>query len=590
MNYLFVLLLAISPWVFGQNVPAFNGETHDAGEIPFYDAAHKISAKKLTETPAPLKSLPKNLAEPEGNWFVIKLPAGLESSEQEWFLQIDFPNIDRVDFYLPVKAGWQHYETGDEVSFSSWPVKHRIPSIPLSGMSGNTLYAKVSMASLVVFPLLIVDKNELESQVVFSNSYYSALFAVIVALVIYNFSLYLFLRDSSYIFYVAYILSFTLVQLSVCGIGQQYLWPEWNHATTRIALVAIAATNFFLPYFVIHFVSLASSHKKLFHVLQTGAWIPLAVIPFVFLQNYAYSQYILHFVSVVNMLVIFAIAMILTGQKNRPAAYLFISYTILFFAIFLSLFQQNGWIETNFWVKHLMEMAILFEALLLSIGLADRFNALRMENLRIANEKRRDQERFYGELVRVRDKEKYDLGKTLHDSISHDLLVIKNRLSNAPDLRDLVNPVMDKVRNISHMMHPYHIEQLGFELAAEAVAEQSFEGTETECLIDVNCGEVPEKEAVLMYSLLQECLNNVVKHACASECFLQIHKLKDSDGDRLSLSLKDDGVGFDISVEHQGLGLRMARYSIESNGGTMEIRSEPGNGTRIQVDLLLNLK
>ncbi len=588
MSYLLVLLFAVLSGVLGSNTIMPQGELHSAVEQSAHSSARELLVERLPELPGSLASLPTVSPDMRGYWYKIQLPGGVATSGQAWFLQVDFPNIDCVDFYLPVKDGWQHYEVGDEIRFSRWPVKYHIPSIPLAGIVSDTLYAKVSIDSFLVFPLVLVDRSELQTQVDFSNRYYSALYASILVLLVYNFFLYLFLRDPSCILYVFYVASFALVQLSVSGIGQQFLWPQWDGVTTRIALLAIAITNGFLPYFVIHFLSLATAQQTLCRMLKVGAWLPLALVPFVFVNNYAFAQYGLQFISVVNMLVIFAATLIMVQQKSRSAVYLLVSYLVLFLAIFLALFQQNGWIETGFWVKHLMEIAILFEALLLSIGLTDRINKLRIENLRIANEKRRDQERFYAELVEVRDKEKYELGKTLHDSVSHDLLVIKNRLNNDLDLTSLLDQVMAKVRNISHMMHPYHIEQLGFELAAEELVERSFKGTKTRCFGAVHCGDIPKRQAALLYSLLQECLNNIVKHARASECVLQISKIEEIDDSRVILSIKDDGVGFDVSAEHQGLGLRMAKHSIEASGGSMTVYSQPGKGAHIVFELPLS--
>jgi signal transduction histidine kinase len=96
------------------------------------------------------------------------------------------------------------------------------------------------------------------------------------------------------------------------------------------------------------------------------------------------------------------------------------------------------------------------------------------------------------------------------------------------------------------------------------------------------CGEpqlaLPAKEA--LYRIAQEALNNVVKHARASQVNVQ---LETSDG-TVRVEIGDDGVGFDTLGEFPGhLGLRSMRERAEKAGGTFTVESAPGQGTHIRV-------
>jgi signal transduction histidine kinase len=84
-----------------------------------------------------------------------------------------------------------------------------------------------------------------------------------------------------------------------------------------------------------------------------------------------------------------------------------------------------------------------------------------------------------------------------------------------------------------------------------------------------------------LFRIAQEALANVARHSSASQAELSIDYEKDS----VTLVIKDNGRGFDMSVPHSGLGLHSMQERAESLGGSFSVASEPGQGTRIVVAL-----
>ncbi|MES9993394.1 MAG: 7TM diverse intracellular signaling domain-containing protein [Candidatus Thiodiazotropha sp.] len=529
----------------------------------------------------------------DGIWAHIVLPLEKMDSEESWYLQIDFPNIDEVDVYIRDDGSdsWKSYRVGDDTVFSNWPVEFRVPTIPLGMSPTPDVYARINSYGEFVFPLKLVSESTLKKEIDQSNSYYSAVFSAIFVLVVSNFFLYLFIRDSSYFLYVAYILAFSFVQLGVTGLGQQYLWPGLDGSTTIIALIAIAITNLFLPLFSIQYLSLRKFAPKLAKFMTIFAISPLASLFLLLLDNYIIAQNTLHLLSSINMLMVLYISLKRTIAGDRSAAYMSVSYTVLFSAISLALLHQNGVIETGFWVKHMMELAIVFEALLLSIGLADRINRIRLENIRIGIEKQEDQKRFYNTLMSVEEKERSRLGRLLHDGVSHDLLLIENQLKKIQPsdeksgLVAQVDKVIEKVRDISHLIHPFHLEQLGFSRAAERLIQNTFINSPIECMAAIENIELPRNIENELFHSLQECLNNIIKHSAATEVMIRFYIETVKDNQQAVLLIKDDGTGFNEYNDETGFGLRMIKDSIECLGGFFMI--EPSDGTAVKIGLPL---
>lgn len=91
---------------------------------------------------------------------------------------------------------------------------------------------------------------------------------------------------------------------------------------------------------------------------------------------------------------------------------------------------------------------------------------------------------------------------------------------------------------------------------------------------------LPSETQIALYRIAQEALNNVVKHAQASQAFVELH----CEPGRVTLIIRDDGRGFDLAdVMPTQLGLAIMRERAERMGATLDIRSQVGQGTMVTV-------
>ncbi|NTV65787.1 MAG: sensor histidine kinase, partial [Oscillochloris sp.] len=91
--------------------------------------------------------------------------------------------------------------------------------------------------------------------------------------------------------------------------------------------------------------------------------------------------------------------------------------------------------------------------------------------------------------------------------------------------------------------------------------------------------KLPGDVQIALYRIAQEALNNVVKHAHASQAVLTLHM-----GETVRLSVADNGAGFDpLTVTADHLGLKIMRERAETIGAKLSVYSEPGEGTQISV-------
>ncbi len=100
---------------------------------------------------------------------------------------------------------------------------------------------------------------------------------------------------------------------------------------------------------------------------------------------------------------------------------------------------------------------------------------------------------------------------------------------------------------------------------------------------DLNETSIPRMTAASIYRIVQELVNNVIRHARASQALVQMIRK----GDMLSIAVEDDGAGFDGSILGQGggVGYLNLRNRVAYLNGTIDIETSPGNGTSVNIEI-----
>jgi signal transduction histidine kinase len=156
-------------------------------------------------------------------------------------------------------------------------------------------------------------------------------------------------------------------------------------------------------------------------------------------------------------------------------------------------------------------------------------------------------------------------------------------------LSDSVSHTLEEVRTISYDLRPPHLDQLGLRMALVAMIDKVASSSPIQFTYELDeCdGRFAPGEEITLYRIVQECLNNILKHSGATEADL---KLRVS-GHQALLTISDNGRGFPTeSLTHIGLGLQGIKERARILGGTETIQSTPGHGTTVTVRIELKDK
>ncbi len=203
-------------------------------------------------------------------------------------------------------------------------------------------------------------------------------------------------------------------------------------------------------------------------------------------------------------------------------------------------------------------------------------------------------------VIAAEEYERKRIAGELHDGIGQMFSVVKMNLSGIADrtgisgedknLLDktikLVDESCREVRSISHQMMPNVLNETGFTAAINQFVDK-IDSNRLDVTLDITGFErkIPGNVEAVVYRIVQECVNNVIKHAQASHLDIQIH----NEGGHISATIEDNGTGFDTSLLQTsgGIGVKGMMARVEFLGGKMEYDSAPGKGTVVAIHIPL---
>lgn len=253
--------------------------------------------------------------------------------------------------------------------------------------------------------------------------------------------------------------------------------------------------------------------------------------------------------------------------------------------------------RTRFLVAVLLFLILFVGSFILYVFLKQRQKLLQNKIVTIEQQKKLE---LTQAIIDGEEMERIRLAKELHDGIGGLMSMIKLQFTNFKkshteiqqneeynDALNLLNTASQDIRKISHALMPSALERLGLIDATEQFCTQMQQSSNIE--IDFQYynleNRLPQKMELLIYRMIQELLNNIIKYADAKEVLVQLTKNENL----ISLTVEDDGKGFDVSAikNKDGIGLNSMQQRIALLNGKMDIDSAIGKGTSIHIELPL---
>ncbi len=210
---------------------------------------------------------------------------------------------------------------------------------------------------------------------------------------------------------------------------------------------------------------------------------------------------------------------------------------------------------------------------------------------------------FQRKLIKTQESERTRIASELHDSLAQNLLVIKNEIERGIQARQgengTVDPLrracsltmetLDEINEIAYKLRPPYLDKMGFEKAIKRMIEKISKSMGISIFAEINRIEnpLPKDLEMNVYRIIQEALNNIMKHSGAGEVYIDIA----DNGSCVEIHISDDGKGFDsssISSQERSdasRGLPGIRERVNIYDGSFLIDSDKGEGSTLTIFL-----
>ncbi len=238
-----------------------------------------------------------------------------------------------------------------------------------------------------------------------------------------------------------------------------------------------------------------------------------------------------------------------------------------------------------------------FGRLCMQVIINDVTERVRLEK-ELALQHRLKQQQITEVVLGAQERERFELGQELHDNINQILATSKLYLDVAIEEREPrmelltksrnnIGMAIEEIRRLSKELITPSLNDLGLvqsikELIRSIQMVKKMKIRLTISGLDENALQPEQK--INIYRIIQEQLNNILKHAQASSVSIELNK----QGEQICLRVEDDGKGFDPRVRRNGVGISNIMSRAELYNGRVEIDSSPGKGCRLEV--ILNSK
>ncbi|MCP4752841.1 MAG: response regulator [Proteobacteria bacterium] len=550
------------------------------------------------------------------------------NERNDWLLEIDPINIDRVVLYCPESNGrYRERETGRFLPLEKRDVRlaNLFFHLSLKGKEENTYYLRLeSTEALKVSLVLRSTPAALEKT---GQQYYplGMYYGIMLVMFFFNLILFFFVKDRIYLYYVLYLASYTIWQTTVYNFSYLYLWPDFPGWTTRAPPFLASLTIFWVLLFTRSFLKTDFYVPKLHKLLSINTVVAGLMMPLSLILDYFLISVVGGLLVVLSMVLIYTSGWLCLIKKYRPARFFITGWTVLLCGTVANTLENMGILPQSLFTSYSLQIGSALEMVLFSLALADRINLLKQEKDLAQDESIRNQQLAIDNLKKA-DKIKDEfLANTSHELRTplHGIMGIAESImsgavgevsprvgsnlsmivSSGKRLNNLINDILDlsrlKNRDIALQKKSVDVGSLVdivLSLTKPLLGEKSIH---LDNAIGVNVPLVLADEDRLQ-QILFNLIGNAVKYTEKGSITVSA---SNSDG-MVTTKVSDTGVGIPadkvqevfrsfVRVEPQilgenegtGLGLNISRQLVELHGGKMWIKSTIGSGTDVFFSL-----
>ena len=311
----------------------------------------------------------------------------LDSQSKDWFLEIGYSHLDSIEFYYEIDHVWKVKRFGDKLPFAQRGVFNRFFVLPLELLPEKNFrfYLKINTTTAFIVPLILFRTEAYLEHNARMETWYALFYGAMGIMAIYNGFIFFAFRSKSYFYYSLSTFLTLFFYIAFNGHGFQYLWGEsifWqNHSViilTSLSWITVLA-------FADRFLEFKKNFPRLRQISISLQILFGIVLFFIFVSSRLCIQ-IQSLVAIFTILFIFLSGLYSLYKGNRYARYFVIAWFTFLSGSTLFILYLFNIIERNLITMNVMQIGSLLELTILSFALADRYQIIQDESIRVQKE------------------------------------------------------------------------------------------------------------------------------------------------------------------------------------------------------------
>ncbi|MCD4668062.1 MAG: sensor histidine kinase [Sulfurimonas sp.] len=479
--------------------------------------------------------------------------------------------------------------------------------ITLQANESKTYFYKIQTHGSMNLELLINTYEDFTKYSIEKSIAFSFYFGATFIMLLYNFVLYLFIKDRSYLYYILFHTNYMIFALSFNGLAFAYIWPNLPYLNNFSVPLLMSIGSILAVIFTIEFLDIKTLSVKLLKPLKILLLINIIMSILVLFLSYRYSSIFASFISLISIVLIIGSGFYSHFTSKNPHAKFFIlAWGILMMGIFIVHLRNIGVLPVNLITSYSPLIGAFFELVLLAIALSYRYNIQREEMAakdkilykqsrlasmgemisNIAHQWRQPLNRINLNLA-VIDKIVKDEkigGEFISEKIKNSEKNIQYMSQTISDFTDFFAP--DKKKNNFNI---YDVIKKSLKLVESRLDNVNIHMPKEK---NINYYGFENESVQILLVILNNAIDNFeIKNIKQRDIYLLLKK----DLNEITLSICDNGGGIDedninyifdpyfstkFKKEGTGIGLYMAKMLVENSmHGELKVISEKGNTT-----------
>ncbi|MFD2445280.1 7TM diverse intracellular signaling domain-containing protein [Bacillus sp. CGMCC 1.16607] len=334
-----------------------------------------------------------------------------QSTKKDWMLEIDSPPLDYLSLYLPNDNGeFTEIKSGDLYPFSQREVQARSFVFDLHVNQGEekTYFIRAETEGAMKIPISVWDEHAFFSHNEKQTAIHFVYYGIVLVMAIYNFFLFIFLRNKSYVYYSLFSFSFMFIPMTNLGDAYQWLWPNQPWWNNRSIVFFLALSALLSCVFVMKFLSTKEMLPRIHKILKVFIVVQLITIAILLLWSYPIALNIVFVTSVLHGPLFLFIGIASWRRKYFLAKYFLLAWVVFLIANSISMLNDAGVIPDSFLTEYILFLGSSSELILFSLGLSSQVDRIRREKEQLNLEMEDTQREIVftmGEVIEARSKE-----------------------------------------------------------------------------------------------------------------------------------------------------------------------------------------